>query len=141
MGLFLAEGAVRPADGLQEVVILHRLVEIHHLQNRRIETGQQFAGDDDELQRVGRIAEAVEQLFLGILVADVLLPFRRIALGCGHDDGAGFGADQFIHYGLVEHAAFAVEDHHLGLEAVRLHLGLEVIDDVIAPRRERAPGS
>ena len=41
------------------------------------------------------------------------------------------GLDQLIHYGLVEHAAFAVEDHYLGLEAVRLHLGLEVIDDVV----------
>ena len=32
---------------------------------------------------------------------------------------------------LVEHAALAVEDHHLRLEAVRLHLGLEVLDDVL----------
>ena len=35
VGLLLAEGAVGPADGLQEVVVLHRLVEIHHLQDGR----------------------------------------------------------------------------------------------------------
>ena len=41
------------------------------------------------------------------------------------------GSDQFIHHRLVEHAAFAVKDHHLRLEAVRLHLGLIVLDDVV----------
>ena len=34
----------------------------------------------------------------------------------GHDDGAGLRADQLVHHGLVEHAAFAVEDHHLALK-------------------------
>ncbi len=40
--LLLAEGAVGAADGLQEVVVLHRLVEIHHLQDRRVEAGEQL---------------------------------------------------------------------------------------------------
>ena len=76
VGLFLAESPVGPADCLQEVVVLHRLVEIHHLEDGRVEAGQEFAGDDDELERVRRVAETVEQLFLGVLVADVLLSIR-----------------------------------------------------------------
>ena len=123
---------VGAADGLQQVVILHRLVEVHHLQNRRIETGQQLGSDDQELKRVVRIAEAVEELFLLVLGQ---FPFRVLvgltALGV-HDDGAGLRADQLVHGLLVEYAAFTVEGHHLGLEAVRLHLLLEVLDDVLA---------
>ena len=48
-----------------------------------------------------------------------------------HHDGAGVGADQLVHHLLVEHAALAVEHHDLRLEAVRLHLGLEVLHDVL----------
>ena len=51
-----------------------------------------------------------------------------------HDDGAGFRPDQFIHHRLVEHAALAVEHHHLRLEAIRFHLRLEVRDDVVHHR-------
>ena len=72
--LLLAVGAVRAADGLEQGVVLQRLVEVHRLQDRRVEAGEQLGGDDQELQRVGRVAEAVEQLLLGVLVADVLLP-------------------------------------------------------------------
>ena len=48
VGLGLAEGAVGPANGLQEVVVLHRLVEIHHLQDGRIEAGQPHVAHDDQ---------------------------------------------------------------------------------------------
>ena len=142
VGLFLAEGAVGAADGLQEVVVLHRLVEVHHLQDRRVEAGEQLAGDDDELQRVGRVAEAVEQLFLGVLVA------RRAASTRAGRPGAvvmtmalASGPISSSITCLVEHAALAVEDHHLRLEAVRLHLGLEVLRRCASPRRGCAPGS
>jgi hypothetical protein len=42
MCLLLATGTVGAADGLQEVVVLHRLIEIHHLQDRDIWFGVQF---------------------------------------------------------------------------------------------------
>lgn len=38
MRLRLAVGALHAADGLKEVAILHRLVEIHRLEDRRVET-------------------------------------------------------------------------------------------------------
>ena len=60
------------------------------------------------------------------------------ALGV-HDDGASLRADQLIHGLLVENTAFPVEGHHLGFEAVGLHLLLKVFDDVLTdgvyPRR------
>jgi hypothetical protein len=43
----------------------------------------------------------------------------------------------FIHHGLVQHAAFAVECDHLRFEAVRLNLGSEMIDDVLNLARGR----
>ena len=43
VGLVLAVGAVGAADRLQQVVVLHRLVEVHRLQDRRVEAGQQLA--------------------------------------------------------------------------------------------------
>lgn len=76
MRLLLAKSAVGAANGLQEVMVLHGLVEVHDLQNGRVEAGEQFTGDNDELQRVGRVAEASEQLLLRVLIADVLLPLR-----------------------------------------------------------------
>ena len=65
VGLFVAVGAVGARDGLQQGVVAHRFVEVHGLQDGRVEAGQQLGGDDQDLQRVVRVAEAVEQLFFG----------------------------------------------------------------------------
>ena len=69
--LRLAVGPVRAADRLQQRVVAQRLVEIHRLEDRRVEAGEQLRGDDQDLQRVGRVAEAIEQLLLGVAVAAV----------------------------------------------------------------------
>jgi hypothetical protein len=39
------------------------------LEDRGVEAGQQLGGHDQDLERVLRVAEAVEQLLLGIAVA------------------------------------------------------------------------
>ena len=41
--------------------------EVHDLQDGRVEAGEQFIGDDDELQGIGWVSEAVEELLLGVL--------------------------------------------------------------------------
>ena len=69
--LRLAVGPVRAADRLEQRVVAQRLVEVHRLQDRRVEAGQQLGGDDEDLQRIGWVAEAVEQLLLGVPVAAV----------------------------------------------------------------------
>jgi hypothetical protein len=54
-----------------------------------------------------------------------------ILLTAAHHDRAGLGAGNLVHHRFVEHTAFAVEAHHLRLEAVRLHLGLVMLHDVL----------
>ena len=71
VGFFIAVGAVGARDGLQQGVVAHGLVEIHGLQDGRVETCQQFGGDDDDLQRVVRVAVTVEQFFFVVAVAFV----------------------------------------------------------------------
>ena len=41
--------AIRPSDGLEEIVIPQRLIEIHHLLYRRVETSQQPVAYDQYL--------------------------------------------------------------------------------------------
>jgi len=49
-----------------------------------------------------------------------------------HHDVRGLGRQQLVQLGLEQQAALAVEGDDLALEAVGLHLGLEVLDDVLA---------
>ena len=52
-------------------MVPQRLVEVHRLEDRGIEAGGELRGDDDDLQRVIWISEAVEQLLFGITVTSV----------------------------------------------------------------------
>ena len=45
-----AVGSVGAADRLQQRVVAQRLVEIHRLQDRRVEAGEQLRRDDQDLQ-------------------------------------------------------------------------------------------
>ena len=69
--LGLAVGTVGAADRLQQRVVAQRLVEVHRLQDRRVEAGQELGGDDEDLEWVSGVAEAVEQLLLGVALAPV----------------------------------------------------------------------
>ena len=57
-------GAVHPGDGLQQRVIAHRLVEIHGVKHGRVEAGEQFLGDDEDLRHLVELAEALADLLL-----------------------------------------------------------------------------
>ena len=48
-------------------MVAQRLVEVHRLQDRRVEAGQQLRGDDEDLERIVGVAEAVEQRLLLVL--------------------------------------------------------------------------
>ncbi len=61
-------GAVSASDGLEEAMLLQRLVEIHYFLDRRVEAGQQLVADDQE---AGRLAEGLERL-LGFLLRAVV---------------------------------------------------------------------
>ena len=61
MGLLHAVGAT---NGLKKSMVLHRLVKVHTLENRGVKSSQEFACNDDELERIERVAESVEKLVL-----------------------------------------------------------------------------
>ena len=84
-GLVL-EDAVHAGDGLHQAVASHRLVHVHRVQARGVEAGQPHIADDDELEWVLGVLEAVGQALAAGLVPDVLLPVERVIGRAGHDD-------------------------------------------------------
>ena len=52
--------AVHPRDGLEQVVLLQLLVDVHDLLDRRIEAGQQHVADDQEGDAGERLLRIVE---------------------------------------------------------------------------------
>ena len=125
----LGIGAVGAADRLQQGVVAQRLVEVHRLQDRRVEAGQQLGGDDEDLQRVVGVAEAVEQRLL------LVLGRARSASATRADRSArrvittalASSGRMLVERLLVEDARLAVVDDDLRLEAVRLDVLLEVL--------------
>ena len=65
---FVLVGAVHPCDCLQEGMVAHRLVEVHGVKHRCIESGKQFFGDDEDLRLLVELAEAFPYLPLLIWV-------------------------------------------------------------------------
>jgi hypothetical protein len=55
------EHPVHPGDRLHQPVPAHRLVEVHGVEAWRVEPGQPHVAHDDDLERVGRVAEALGQ--------------------------------------------------------------------------------
>ena len=93
------------------------LVEVHHSLDGSVETGEQLRRDDDELQRVINILEALlDGLFLfAIHVPDV--PLDRVVLSGTHHDRGFFALFEELGDGLVvEDAEFSVESDHLCLQ-------------------------
>ncbi len=55
--LILAVQPVYPADGLKQAVVLHLFVNVEKRRRGRIEAGQQFVHDDDQLQLIRLLDE------------------------------------------------------------------------------------
>ena len=138
----VVEHAVHASDGLHEPVAAHRLVDVHGVERRGVEAGQPHVADEDDLERVLRIAKPFGEGFSTRLVARVprhAWTFRGISR---HDDlerallvvvvkpGRAQSDDLVvkIHADAPAHA-----DHHR-LAVHRFQALVEVIDDV--PRDE-----
>src|SRR5206468_11971641 len=63
---------VGTGDGLEQVVVPQRLVEIHHLLDGRVEAGEQTVADDQDLERRSPLAPA-----LAVALAVPRLPLCR----------------------------------------------------------------
>ena len=132
MGFSLIICAVCTADRLQQRVILHGLVQIHHLQNRSVKPGQQLGCDDHQLQRTIRITEDIQYFSLCVTITAVfLVAILFIVIGV-HDDRSGILAEQFIQYRLIHQAALTVVDHNLSLVTVWLNFQLEMSRNMFA---------
>ena len=97
-------------------MILHWFVKIHALEDRSIEAGKKFGRDDDYLERVHRVAEAVQDLALLIFRTPPGLVFVCfVAFSMHHNGGGILTAQQKVDLFLVSHAAGAVIDNNLSL--------------------------
>ena len=82
----VAEHAVHTRNRLHQSVTLHRLVNVHRVHTRRVKAGQPHISHDHQLKRVFGIAGALGEQIAPSLVADVLLPFLRVARCASHHD-------------------------------------------------------
>ena len=80
--LVLVADTVGAADGLEQRVVAHWLVQVHRLQDRRVEAREQLGRDHQELERVGRLPKPVEEILLRVAVP-LVLPILRLVLVVG----------------------------------------------------------
>ena len=73
---FVLVGPVHARDRLQQRVVAHRLVEIHRVEDRRVEAGQQLLGDDQDLRQLAGLGEVLADLLFLLLVDVPLLEVR-----------------------------------------------------------------
>ena len=64
-------GAVDAGDGLEQHVVAHRLVQVHAVQDRGVEAGQQLLGHDQDLRQLVRLAERFPDALL-LVVGEVV---------------------------------------------------------------------
>jgi hypothetical protein len=85
-------------------VVAHQLVQVHRLQNGRVEAGEEFGGDRQDRNRVLGIPKAVLQGLLGVPVT-LEGPVTRLVflLAVQGDDDVGLDVlrQQAVQLGLV----------------------------------------
>ena len=132
------EHPVHPGDGLHQVVAAHRLVDVHRVQAGCVESRQPHIPDDHELERVGRVLEALLQFGADGLGVDVRLQQRLVRGRTGHHHldralhrvvAVPVGAQS--HDGVIEmYADVAAHGHHHRLAVHDGQPALEVRHDV-----------
>jgi hypothetical protein len=138
LGLVLV-GAVHPGDGLQQGVVAHRLVEIHGIEHGRVEAGEQFLGDDEDLGLLVELAEALADLPLFLRVEVEFLEQGGVVVVAGVDDLGILGRQELIEGVLVVGAGLAVDADEEGLVAKRLDVLAVVVWRRTAPPSGSAP--
>ena len=113
-GLVLAVEPVRAADGLEQAVVLHRLVDVEVGAARRIEAGEQLVHDNEQ-PHVRRLLD--EPLLYLILVGFGL---GLAGLGIHVLEQRGVGVEEKLLFGLRVRAGF-LQRHIPRLRIVRSH--------------------
>ena len=92
------------------------------MQDGRIEPREQLCSDDENLERIVRVAETVKELFFGIAISTVCLVAVFLVVVRVHDDGDCISAQELVELLLIQQAALSVVADYLRLEAVWLNL-------------------
>lgn len=87
-----------------------------------IEPREQLCSDDENLERIVRVAETVKELFFGIAISTVCLVAVFLVVVRVHDDGDCISAQELVELLLIQQAALSVVADYLRLEAVWLNL-------------------
>ncbi len=132
-------GAIHPGDGLQQGVVAHRLVEIHGVEHGRVEAGEQFLGDDENLRLLVELAEALADLPLLLRVEVEFLEQGGVVVVAGVNDLGILGREELIERLLVVGAGFAIDADEEGLVAERLDVLAVVLRRRTAPPSGSAP--
>jgi hypothetical protein len=81
---FAAKDPVDAGDGLHQVVAAHGLIHIHGVEAGGIEAGEPHIADNDQLEGVVRVAQALAQGIAAFFAANVGLKVFRVAGAAGH---------------------------------------------------------
>ena len=122
-------GTVHPRDGLEQRVVAHRLVQIHRVEDRRIEAGEQLFGNDEDFRRLLQFREILPDRSLPLLVDMPLLQVRRVVVIPRENDFGILGRQDCIKRLFVERTRLAVHRHEERLVAERLDVFPIVIGD------------
>src|SRR5487761_744884 len=76
--LLLPEYPVHPGNRLHQAMAAHRLVDIHRVQRRSVETGKPHVAHYDQPQRIVGVAKSRLDLFHALRIADVSLPMEVV---------------------------------------------------------------
>ena len=143
------EHPIDAGDGLHQAVAAHWLVDVHRVQARRVEPREPHVAHEHGAQRVVRVAEALRERLAPRLVADVLLPIRRVRGRARHHH-----LDRALVVFLVlplraqphqlpveldADAAAHADDHRLALDHVESPL--VVLDDVLGDQADALLGA
>ena len=110
---------------------LQWLVEVHDAFDWGVEAREQLGRDNEELQRVSRVEEAVSDGDLSRAFAIEDVPFGRIVLGGRHDDHRLFTRQKMLlDLPEIPDAQLPIERDHLPFEPERLDLAPVVVHDV-----------
>ena len=112
-------------------MILERLIEIHSLQDGRVEAGEKLGSNDQNFEWIFLPVKSIEQLILSIFIeCPFLFKFERIVGSGGDDDGASSLAKYDIEAFFVVGTCLTIRSDDHGLESMRFDLLLKVFSDV-----------
>ncbi len=112
-------------------MILHRLIEIHYLENRCIKSGKKLIRNNNKLQRIVRLSEMIKNLCFLITVSLILLIAASFIIAGCHNYRRLFRRHEFIQLLLIHKTTLTVIYNNLSFVSIWLNLSLVMIYNVL----------